>query len=391
MKHRNLIIGGLVAIGAVALAAWVLNNTYWDEVALPSALRGEAKDDPFYAAKALVRELGGEVSEAKYFTAPSPRDVIFLSNWSWNLGEVRRRQLEQWVESGGRLVMDDTIWLRGEVFTAWSGVNFAAPRAGEQPDTPGLPYEECRLLQRDGQRTLPEEGLRHSYQVCDVDPDQVLTTQRRLPWQLRDDAGIRALRTIVGQGSVTLIVATPFHWRNVLRGDHAELFVAMTQLRRGDRVHFLAEDQHPSMFALTWQLGWPALVPALLALALLLWRTGTRFGPLVPVPAPVRRSLVEQIRGTGKFLVRRGGAAALHAASVRALETAARRSVPQFDDFKGSARIAAMAQAAGISADSLAPSLQVPASPRSLLTALVQLEGTRRRILSPKTRRIHGS
>jgi hypothetical protein len=165
----------------------------------------------------------------------------------------------------------------------------------------------------------------------------------------------------------------------------------MTQLRRGDRVHFLAEDQHPSMFALTWQVGWPALVPALLALALLLWRTGTRFGPLVPVPAPVRRSLVEQIRGTGKFLMRRGGAAALHAASVRALEAAARRSVPQFDEFKGSARIAAIEQAAGIPADSLAPSLQVPASPRSLLAALVQLEGTRRRILSPKTRRIHGS
>jgi hypothetical protein len=221
--------------------------------------------------------------------------------------------------------------------------------------------------------------------------ESVLTSQRRPLWLLRDGEDPKVMRVPIGNGSLTLAAATPFSWRGLLEADHAELFIAMTQLRRGDRVHFLSEAEHPSLLGLTWQLGWPALVPALLALALLLWRSGTRFGPQLEGSAPVRRSLVEQIRGTGRFLVRRGGAGALHAASLRALEEAARRSIPGFDLLEGDARTSAIAAAARITAASLAPGLQAPTGPRSLIAALLLLEGTRRRILTPTTRRTHGS
>lgn len=393
MKHRGLIIGGLAAIAVVAMGAWFLHNTSWEETSVPTPLQGPARTDPFYAAKALVRELGGEVIEGHSFTRPSPQDVIFLANWSWNLAPGRRRQIETWVESGGRLVMDNSIWLQGEVFTQWSGLDFWWP---EVDDDNGLPppdpaeRERCPLLQRQGPPVLADEGQSQGYVVCDL-WDSVLTSQRRPLWLLRDGEEAKVMRVPIGKGSLTLAVATPFSWRGLLEADHAELFVAMTQLRRGDRVHFLSEAEHPSLVGLTWQLGWPALVPALLALALLLWRSGTRFGPQLQGVAPVRRSLVEQIRGTGRFLMRRGGAGALHAASLRALEGAARRNIPGFDLLEGDARTSAIAGAAGITAESLAPGLQAPTGPRSLIAALLLLEGTRRRILSPTTRRIHGS
>ncbi len=394
MKHRGLIIGGLVSILVVALGAWILNNTFWEEVSLPTALQGPARKDPFYAAKALVRELGAEVSESHNFPRPSPDDVIFLANWSWNLGADRRQELEQWVQSGGRLVMDSSIWLQGEVFTEWSGVDFWWPQeVGE--DTAELApapaeRERCRLLQPQGPPILADKSGSQGYVVCDL-WDSVLLSRERPLWLLRDGEDAKVMRVPIGRGSLTVAVATPFSWRALLEADHAELFVAMTQLRRGDRVHFLSEAEHPSLAGLTWQVGWPALVPALLALALLLWRSGTRFGPQLQPAAPVRRSLVEQTRGTGRFLMRRGGAGALHAASVRALEAAARRSVPVYDPLGGSARPSAIANAAGIAEESLAPGLQPPTGPRSLIAALLLLEGTRRRILSPTTRRTHGS
>lgn len=399
MKHRRLLIGGVVAIALAGMGAWFVNNTYWDEVSIPTALQGPAREDPFYAAKSLVRELGGEVTESHSFTPPSPDDVVFLANWSWNLGPDRRRALEEWVEAGGRLVMDNSIWLQGEVFTQWSGVDFWWPEEDDYEDEEaveevpaGAPAkkERCRLLQRQGPPVLTDEGEAQGYVVCEL-WDSVLTSKARPQWLLRDGEDAKVMRVPIGKGSLTLAVASPFSWRKLLEEDHAELFVAMTQLRRGDRVHFLSEADHPSLLGLTWQVGWPALVPALLALALLLWRSGTRFGPRLEAPAPVRRSLVEQIRGTGRFLVRRGGADALHAASVRALEDAARRSIPGFDLLQGKERASAIARAAGTTADNLAPGLQAPTGPRSLIAALLLLEGTRRRLLSPTTRRTHGS
>lgn len=391
-KHRNLFISGLVLIGIVALGAWILNNTYWEEVSIPTALQGPARQDPFYAAKRLVQELGGEVSNGNYFVPPPTHDVIFLSNWSWNLGAERRRQLEAWVQAGGRLVTDSSIWMRGDVFTAWNGIDFWRPEenmTAEDLVRQGR-RERCRLLDRQGDRVLADENESQGYVVCDLDTAVVLSRRRPL-WLLRDGNDAKVVRVAVGAGSVTVAAARPFHGRELLEGDHAELFVAMTQLRPGDHVHFLSEADHPSLLGLTWMLGWPALVPALLALALLLWRSGTRFGPQLQLAPPVRRSLVEQIRGTGRFLLRRGGSSALHAASLRALEEAARRNVPGFDMLEGAARTRALATAAGITEESLAPALESPGGPRSLIASLLLLEGTRRRILSPTRRRSHGS
>ena len=78
-------------------------------------------------------------------------------------------------------------------------------------------------------------------------------------------------------------------------------------MRRGDDVHFLSEDDHPSLLALLWQHGAPVVVLSLALLALVLWRGGVRFGPLAAPPDAARRSLAEQIRGTGQFALRHGG------------------------------------------------------------------------------------
>ena len=120
-------------------------------------------------------------------------------------------------------------------------------------------------------------------------------------WTLRDESGIQAMRVEVGRGSVTVINATPFRERSLFDGDHGWLFVAATEMRRGDDVHFISEDDHPSLLALLWQYGAPVVMLTLTLVALVLWRGGVRFGPLAAAPDAARRSLVEQIRGTGQF------------------------------------------------------------------------------------------
>ena len=102
----------------------------------------------------------------------------------------------------------------------------------------------------------------------------------------------------------------------------------MVQLRRGDSIVFLTEEDHASMLRLLWRFGAPALLLLAGFVALALWRAGARFGPPIAATETARRSLAEQIRGTGQFALRFGGGEALHAAALRALRDAAMQRFP---------------------------------------------------------------
>ena len=144
---------------------------------------------------------------------------------------------------------------------------------------------------------------------------------------------------------------TPFGNRALLDGDHAALFVAATQLRRGDSIWFVTEERSASLLALIWQSGAARRAAAGGAHRCWLWRGSARFGPPLAPTELARRSLAEQIRGTGQFTLRFGGGRALHAAEVRALHEAARAAHPGLLAPRGHReRIEALAQLAGIDA-----------------------------------------
>ena len=130
-------------------------------------------------------------------------------------------------------------------------------------------------------------------------------------------------------------------------------------MRRGDDVHFISEDDHPSLLALLWQYGAPVVMLSLTLVALVLWRGGVRFGPLAAAPDAARRSLAEQIRGTGQFALRHGGGNSLHAASVRALDEAAQTPDSELRAVcPPSERAAALARLTGLDRDALAAAVQ---------------------------------
>jgi hypothetical protein len=190
-----------------------------------------------------------------------------------------------------------------------------------------------------------------------------------------------------------MINNVPFLYRALFDGDHAGLFVAATQLRSGDEVRFLSEDSHESLLSLTWRYGSPVVVIALLTIALALWRGGTRFGPLVAATDSSRRSLAEQIRGTGLFALRFGGGEALHGATVRALNEAASRRISAYDRLPTQARLEALVRATGFAQDDLQSALHFSGRRRAneLRSAIALLEAARRRILLANTRSSHGN
>ena len=295
---RARVISVLVGIVLIALVAWVASNTYWGDVRVPMLPKGEALTNPFYAAQRFAEALGARTTWDRVLTTPPTDSVIVLSAWHWNLIPSRREVLERWVDSGGRLVVDWTLADGDNEFERWSGIVREYRNLDRAEEAATADHESCSRFQEE-QDGAPSSGSPDTrYSMCDVDGMSFLTSKRTVVWALRDASGIQAMRVAVGRGSVTVINATPFRERSLFDGDHGWLFTAATEMRRGDDVHFMSEDAHPSLLALLWQHGAPVLMLTLGLVTLVLWRGGVRFGPLAA--ARVSAALCRSARARSK-------------------------------------------------------------------------------------------
>lgn len=385
MKSGHIITAA-VLLAVALLIAWIARNTYWDEVTVPMPIKGEARTNSMYAAQRLAETLGATVhAQRPRDSLPDASAVIYVSYWSWNLVPSRREQLQRWVESGGRLVADRSLIGGERELEDWTGIARSTLPASEDdsrsPSRGGEGDDDCVDLETE--TAAPDANTtRAFYRVCGVDHGSRLTSSRRPVWILSDAKGMQALRVDIGRGSFTLLNASPFENRELFQGDGALLFVAATGIDRGDRIHFLSEEESRSLLDLIWMHGAPVVMLSLGVIALALWRGSLRFGPPAGVPDPARRSLAEQIVGTGRFTLRFGGGRALHAAAVRALHETAHRYVTGYAGLQSDTRIAALARNTGLDESSLAEAINY-AGPRragELRKVLALLETARRQI-----------
>jgi hypothetical protein len=370
-------VGGLAV--ASFLVYWVAVSTEWAEVRIPLPAKGEAAANPFYAAQRFAAALGARTSWDRQLVVPSTDAVIVVSTWHWDLTERRRYSLERWVESGGRIVVTGRLAGGEDEFERWSGIG-RTYRRGESLKARIERPMECRDLTELGAGASPAAR----YSLCGADMPFYVETKQKVLWGLSDGSQMEAVRVAVGRGWVTAINASPFEEQRLLDGDHGRLFVAATALRAGDEVHFLSEDDHPSLLALLWTHASPVVVFGLAAIALALWRNSARFGPLVSEPPTARRSLAEQIRGTGLFALRQGDGESLHAAALRALSEAAARRVPGYAQLAPPQRAAALATLTGFPRDAFAAAAHHAGlrSANELRNTIAFLETARRDILN---------
>jgi hypothetical protein len=395
----------LALVAIVAVLILLASRMEFVDMQVPAPLKGEARTNPFYAAIKFLDELGADASWERVLVTEPDQSVILLSSWNWTLSGSRRDRLRRWVEAGGRLVVDSSLSGDLAEFETWTGIGEVEadedavvakeesdsakgkdrPSATESAVQKALDLRPCT--------SLTEDGSGRRFDVCDVGFPRSLTVSRKAEWVLRDGEYIHAARMRVGKGSVTVLNADPFGYRDFLLGDHARLIVAATQLRAGDEVAFFTEQDHASIVALTWRFGAPAVLLLAVVVALGLWRSAARFGPLIAPPETARRSLAEQIRGTGQFAVRFGGGKSLHTAAVRALRDAALKRQASYDRLSSEQRIAALAKLSDIPAEELGPALHFTGarSAHELRNAIAVLETTRRRILLKNRRSKHGN
>lgn len=402
---------GLTALTAALLAAaiaWFMRSIEWVEVDVPSPARGEAARDRFYVAKQLARRLGASVTTVHDLERLPPAGAtLVIGSRRWSMFPGREAALRRWIDAGGHLVVLQSAWSADGDTPRWvpmrSGpVRRTAPaRAASAPAT--APAASAprdiegffALLAIGGpcdDFVEPEEidaafGAARHYRLCGQ-PIRVLHPTAPT-WLLRGSEGAVAARISYGRGDITAnALDGSFDNRALVRDDGALAFAAMLQLREGDTVWFFDEETRARLLSLLWDRGAPALVLAGAAMLLLLWRSGTRFGPLLADPARARRSVGEQVRRTAAFIAA-GGGAALHRASVRALEQEARRSIAGYASLLGARdraeAIARTTREDPVSLGTAMSPLQRPDRHR-LATAIARLERARRALLPDRRR-----
>ncbi len=423
------ILRALAALVIVALAAWIVHNTKWVEVEVDEPLRGAAATDPYYSLRQVLAASGSTL-EVRTSLEPLPPvgATLVLNSSLWDVFPERDARLKAWVEAGGDLVIGGwhpssggtLMWiplsfrpLRPAASAAASAASTSegdaddddtaqAPPARRpgRPTAPSRqaarigtsdPWRNCRLLEETSATTQPAFERGRVYRGCmsggTVRPLGVTPT-----WLL---AGLRdtvAMRVPVGRGTVTATAV----WRvtddnrGLLQADTALIASAIVRAGPGRAIWVVNDESREPLLLWLWHQARTPLLLGVAATLLALWRLMVRFGPRQALPPRARRSMGEQVHGTGQFIAGTDPQA-LHAATRQAFDDAARVRIENYAQLGDSDRIVALAALLAptsvLDKEALMAALRPSpkSTPAQWLAAISVIEQARRSLLRAST------
>ena len=377
----------LVGVILAAAAAWIAMHTYWDYALVDNPPQGEALRNRYYTFEKLVQRFTIHTRQVPTLrTMPAADGVLLVDDLRG--APLHIEALEEWVAGGGRLLISPGALLSNNKLRAWSGIGRAspgpydkdgapgAPRRATGPDDDCAPYSE-RLAGRETGRSL---------RACLGTIRIAFSSMHTPAWSLSNGYGFQMLRVNVGKGSVAVIACECLMGnKSLLRADHARIVFDSIPLKLGDHVNILNPVSAESLLALLWRLAAAAIVCALAAVGLTIWRNLPRFGRIVASPPPLRRSLAEQIRATARFAWRTRHLASLRRAERQALTELACRRLAFYERMDAGQRIGALAARTGLDSGVLRDALSEnpDGNAESQRTAIMLLEKVRRQLSHP--------
>ena len=413
------ILRALAVLVIAALAAWIVNNTKWVEVDVDDPQSGAAATDPYYSLRKVLAASGAAL-EIRTALEPLPPvgATLMLNSSLWNVFPERDARLKAWVEAGGDLVVDGWRVRSGDTLK-WIPLSFAEspkPRASaasaadeedddEDEDTPAPPmrrrgrdpeqearkpapeakssWRDCESLEETSATTQPAFEADRVYHGCM--PASALRPLGVAPtWLLAGPRGTVAMRVRVGRGSVTATAVSHItdDNRGLLRADNALITSAILRAGPGRAIWFVNDESREPLALWLWHQARTPLLLGVAATLLALWRLMVRFGPRQALPPRARRSMGEQVHGTGQFIAGTDPQA-LHAATRQAFDDAARLRVERYAELDDSDRIVALATGVALDKQALMAALRPgpKSTPAQWLAAIAVIEQARRALL----------
>jgi hypothetical protein len=374
----------LVAVVLAAVAVWIAMHTYWDYTTVDDPPQGEALRNRYYTLEKLLQRFAVQARQVPTLrTLPAADSVLLVDDLRG--APLHLDALEDWVAGGGRLLVSPAALLSNAKLHAWSGIGRASPGSNNADDVPGAPRRatgpdsDCAPY---SERVAGRETGK-SLRACLGSMRVAFSSMRTPAWSLSNGYGFQMLRVNIGKGSVAVIACACLTGnKSLLRGDHARIVFDSIPLRLGDHVNILNPISAESLPALLWRLAAAAIVCAMGAIGLTIWRNLPRFGRIAASPPPLRRSLAEQIRATARFAWRTRRLASLRRAEREALTQLACRRLPFYERMDAGQRIGALAAGTGLDSGVLRDALSEnpDGGAESQRAAIVLIEKARRQL-----------
>ena len=206
-------------------------------------------------------------------------------------------------------------------------------------------------------------GKAHALQLA-VERTALVSPGDETPTLASDE--IRAAVRIYARGSGRVVFLAQNYFDNgqLPWYDNAELLLGLAALNRhSQNVLIVRHLDMPTWYEALWWHFKPGIVSAGIGLALLFWLAVRRFGPLLPEPDQERRSLIEHIDASGRWLWKVPGGRNILLDAVRSsTEKTLTRRVPELLRLSPAERAAELAQRCRLPKADVARALLEPAS-----------------------------
>lgn len=356
MKHRGLVIAGLVLLVAAALAGLFLSVFEHREVNEAILPHGAALYDPFLALELSQRDAGQTVVVPTTLAAARvplhPGDTLLLGADAARVDAATAQRLLAWVRAGGHLLLVP-------------GTDRHAPLQQALGLLAGGDGGQACVRLADVPQASELCGLRFHLAAAGA-PEAAIGDARQ---------GYLYARVALGQGRVSLLAGFgPVQHAQLKRAEAQAFAGGLLAPNRGRGTLYVvyALDGAPFLQFLAVH-GWPALVALALLLAAWMARRGARLGPLLPAPAPARRALLEHVQAAGEFLYRRDHGRSLHRLACQAVLARQCRRDPACARLDDAAIHARLAERSGLELTRVDKAFQPPVNAQAFRASLITL------------------
>jgi hypothetical protein len=342
------LIGSLFLLALLGFCLWIFSRIEYVDQEIRTGFQGAAARNPLLAAGRLSEYYGAVAHYVPAYSKPprSAATLVFTAP-RHQLSEEQNGALLNWVTAtGGHLIIApqplqdrgkagrknkkkeeafrdsllDSLDISVRYLPAESDKE-QQPKTGESPGEhdPDEAIESFQELLR--QIGRPEWAKKP--QTIEL-PDGTHLKARLNPrlrlddleegsdWRITDPAsksleekGDYGLSYVLGKGRVTVLASLDFIKNDMIgEDDDAALFVTLVSLAKGQDIWFAYGSDVPALWRWLVDYAWTVLIAAALLLIVWLWMISRRFGPLLPARSVARRSILEHVAASARYLWR---------------------------------------------------------------------------------------
>lgn len=404
-KHRQWLFAGIAILVIIAGCLWWF-NTFEKRWTARHYTSEALRNNPMLASTRLLSNRGftvrNETTLREALLKPLPGGTLLIAENGGIVSPEQANLLLAWVRKGNTLIMrpkwgsnvDEDDDEAEEDADAAQQHDKGAARTETDPVAAhfgvALKRVKCECKNREpappkepGPYTPPEFTARAADRLTDftlpgasyalqLDASYVgMQAHKSRPVPLYSDAIGDAVRIYAeGRGHVVLVAQNYFNNHHLARYDHAEMLLGLAQLRQGtsdgkpSAAHFIVvrDIDMAKWYEALWDNFRPALIGIGCMLLLLLWIALRRFGPTLPEPTQERRSLIEHIDASGRWLWKiKGGRELLLEAARAAANRAWQRRNPKLLRLHPDQQIERLAEASNLAVADVIDALRHPA------------------------------